>query len=113
MSDVVISGGEDTESNEIMQAAKLQYGGDKVHHMGRRMSGMPLLYRMEKCYVHLDTQQLQNLNTVLDKFPTPPVGLQTGGPAGQSGAAALNKGSTGGWGSIRGLAEKFNMFSKS
>jgi hypothetical protein len=113
MSDVVSNGSEDTDSNDIMQAAKLQYGGDKVHHMGRRMSGMPLLYRMEKCYVHLDTQQLQNLNVILDKFPSPPQGLQTGGPTGQAGSAAQNKGSAGSWGSIRGLAEKFNMFSKS
>lgn len=103
-----MSSEEDPDVKEIIMAAKLQYGGDRGHHIARRMSGMPLLHRTERCFVKLTLQEKISLNEVLDKFPLPPTNNQ---PAGSS-AVTSSKGSSGSWGTIRGFAEKFSIFSK-
>jgi hypothetical protein len=104
---------EDPDVKDLLKSAKLQYSGDKVFHMSRRMSGMPLLHRMEKSYVKLDALQLRKINELLDKFPDPPVGIQIPGSGASSAQGSQPKSMAGSWGSIRGLAEKFNVFNKS
>lgn len=111
MSEVIQAETDEGEVNDILQSAKVQYGGEKVFHMGRRMSGMPLLHRMDKSYAQLDEFQLRRFNELLDKFPPPPNALP--GASVAANATSHNTRSSGGWGSIRGLAEKFNVFAKS
>mmetsp|Transcript_46528 Transcript_46528/g.92173 ORF Transcript_46528/g.92173 Transcript_46528/m.92173 type:complete len:113 (+) Transcript_46528:163-501(+) len=101
---------EEVDVTDVLQAAKMQYNGDKVYHMTRRMSGMPLLHRLNKSYVSLDDAQAKRFNDLLDKFPDPPATSQC--PPSGSQIPSQNKSSTGGWGSIGRLAEKFNMFNK-
>lgn len=99
--------------HNVLESAKAQYSGDKVFYMTRRMSGMPLLHRLDKGYVTFDTLQCEKFNELLDKFPDPPTtSLQPSQSTSQS-QSANNKSSSGGWGSIRGIAEKFNVFNKS
>jgi hypothetical protein len=111
--DIEVPETEDPDVKDLLKAAKLQYSGDKVFHMTRRMSGMPLLHRMEKSYVKMDAVQLKKLNDLFDKFPDPPVGIQIPGSGASSGQGSQPKSMAGSWGSIRGLAEKFNVFNKS
>ena len=85
--------------------------------MTRRMSGMPLLDRLDKSYVCLSKADCVKLMDLLDKFPDPPsvpplaqmvaIGSSSGPPP------THHRVSSGGWGSIRGIAEKFNVFNKS
>lgn len=97
-----------TDAEDVLESAKVQYGSDKVFYMTRRMSGMPLLQRIDKNYVSLEPDIKDRLNDLLDKFPDPPNNTQIVG----SGSFQHNTHRQGGWGSIRGLAEKFNVFNK-
>lgn len=100
------------DTSDILKSAKIQYGGDKVFVMTRRMSGMPLLHRFEKSYAALEPDFKYKLNELLDKFPDPPSN-QTNSTTNSQGAGNQQKSSSG-WGgySIRGIAEKFSMFNK-
>jgi len=100
------------DAADVLESAKIQYGGDKVFYMTRRMSGMPLLHRLDKSYVMLEPQFKDKLNDLLDKFPDPPSTSQFVG-TGNPHINVQKSGGGGGWGSIRGLAEKFNVFNKS
>lgn len=98
------------DASDVLKSAKIQYGGDKVFIMTRRMSGMPLLHRFEKSYVALEPDFKIRLNKLLDTFPDPPTNIQTNGGINSN----LHQKSSGGWSgySIRGIAEKFSMFNK-
>jgi len=91
---------------DVLNSAKIQYGGDKVFIMTRRMSGMPLLHRFEKSYTTLEPDLKIKLNELLDKFPDP--------PSNQASMGVNQQRTSGGWGgySIRGIAEKFSIFNK-
>lgn len=99
------------EDNAVLESAKVQYSGDKVFYMTRRMSGMPLLHRTDKGYVMFDQLQYEKFNELLDKFPDPPTTTMQASVSASHSQSAHNK-SSGGWGSIRGIAEKFNVFNK-
>lgn len=98
--------------SDVLKSAKIQYGGDKVFVMTRRMSGMPLLHRFEKSYATLEPEFKIKLIELLDKFPDPPSNQVNIGVNGQGGGNQQRP--SGGWGgySIRGIAEKFSMFNK-
>ena len=98
------------DAADVLESAKIQYGGDKVFYMTRRMSGMPLLHRLDKSYTDLEPECRDRLNDLLDKFPDPPTGSQF---VGTGNVPVSNQKSGSGWGSIRGIAEKFNVFNKS
>lgn len=100
-------------NENVLESAKAQYSADKVFYMTRRMSGMPLLHRLDKGYASFDRLQCELFNKLLDKFPDPPTSVNLQIPASAAhGQAGHNKSSSGGWGSIRGIAEKFNVFNK-
>lgn len=103
-------GSDELDVTDVLHAAKSQYSGDKVFHMTRRMSGMPLFHRLNKGYVDLDAVQAKRFNDLLDRFPDPPVSGQN--PQLSTVAPSINKNSGGGWGSFGRLAEKFNVFNK-
>jgi hypothetical protein len=99
--------------SEVLESAKIQYGSDKVFYMTRRMSGMPLLHRLDKNYVTLDPDIKIKFNELMNSFPDPPSNAQilSSAQAGQN-FAPQTKSNGGSWGSIRGIAEKFNVFNK-
>lgn len=111
-SDSSVADVEDPDVVDVLHAAKLQYSGDKVFQMSRRMSGMPLLHRLDKTYVILNSTQTIKFNELLNKFPDP-TSIYDQQSSQQTTHTSTTKPSSAGWGSFRGLAERFNVFNKS
>jgi hypothetical protein len=85
---------------------------DRFFQLNRRMSGMPILDRFEKHHAGVDGDILAKVNDLLDRFPLPPAAPYCVSPNGRESLSTTPsaKSSIGGWGSIRGIAEKFNVF---
>mmetsp|Transcript_4363 Transcript_4363/g.7069 ORF Transcript_4363/g.7069 Transcript_4363/m.7069 type:complete len:127 (+) Transcript_4363:1275-1655(+) len=103
---------EDTPENTFVANTRAE---QQIFHLNRRLSGMPLLPQFGKDYPHLDESTTNKLDSLLDTFPLPPTvnPQQVQTPASSTQTQQGLPRTSSGWGSIRGIAEKFNVFSKS
>ena len=113
MSSTISTISENAIQSEPVDLTKHQYSGDRTFYMTRRMSGMPILDRLNKSYPTLEPNVLDRLNELLVKFPEPPTSVVLPAGTGQQPSHSSGHKLSGGWGSIRGIAEKFNVFNKS
>lgn len=95
-----------TNDEEGQDHTKKKFPSDQVFFLTRRMSGKPLLEELDKSYVKLDENVLKQLNELLSKFPDPP----SASDSSVTNAAPQATQKSMGWGSIRGIAERFNVF---
>lgn len=113
---------EDTIGNSIIANDKndtTTIGRPKLptaYHFSRRMSGIPILSATENNFPIQDKEMLSKFDELIQQFPKPPTNLEPSrvstSSRGSTSSTTSTSSTSSSWG-FKGIAERFNLFSKS
>ena len=106
--------GQGAQENNVYSSTEIGISTETVFSLGRRLSGMPLNEQQQSYYQQIEDDQLDALNKIIAAFPDPPLldSASSSNSSHESGASQTTNRTNGGWGSIRGIAEKLYPFGR-